>query len=560
MALILGIKFREYGQIYYFEKSSFEVNVGDRVIVKTEQGQGLGKVVSEHEVLPDDAEVDEIKPVHRLAVSEDLEREQENELLAREARQYCVDCIRSRKLEMKLVDVEVYFDRSKIVFYFTAPARIDFRELVKDLVKTYRTRIELRQIGVRHETQMIGAVGNCGMVCCCRQFLRTFAPVTIKMAKEQNLFLNPAKISGICGRLLCCLSYEQHNYEEFHRACPKLGKKYQTKEGAVKVLRANMFRNSIAVLTEANEEKEFTLEEWETLKPSRPDQAKQDAARAAAKRAIVEGAERDAGETGSGSDIPASQELSSGPARGGIVLPQYAVVSGAVQGDDGEPVFAMGPEDAEPVEALLGEEADVVAQAEFGPEDIIGELDGQAVAAVLPVRSEEAGVPSFSAGPARTGLPPFITAGLDSDGEDEEVPADAGGAPSVAHGDARMAPDEAQAGQAYAEPSEPAAPERALSSDATAEQVQAVAGESFARSVQVGDSGVSGEPLGSGGSGGSGEPVEPEQQNQPDQPAHNPKIARLTPLRKPVKSAEPGSRKTSRGRRKRKRKPAGEDA
>ncbi len=288
MGPIVGIKFREYGQIYYFEKGGLEVTLGDRVIVKTDQGQGLGQIVSEREDLPEDAETEELKPLHRIAVSEDLEREQENELLGREAHQYCADCIRSRKLDMKLVDVEVYFDRSKIVFYFTAPARIDFRELVKDLVKNYRTRIELRQIGVRHETQMIGAVGNCGMVCCCRQFLRTFAPVTIKMAKEQNLFLNPAKISGICGRLLCCLSYEQENYEEFYRACPKLGKKYQTGEGSVKVLRANMFRNSIAVLTESNEEKEIPLEEWANMNPSRPDQAKQDAARAAAKRAARE--------------------------------------------------------------------------------------------------------------------------------------------------------------------------------------------------------------------------------------------------------------------------------
>lgn len=288
MASIYGIKFREYGQIYYFEKGDFDVVIGDKVIVKTDQGQGLGTVVSERDDVPEDAETEEIKPLHRLAVSEDFEREQENELLAREAHQYCTSCIRERKLEMKLVDVEVFYDRSKIVFYFTAPARIDFRELVKDLVKNYRTRIELRQIGVRHETQMVGAVGNCGMVCCCRQFLRTFAPVTIKMAKEQNLFLNPAKISGICGRLLCCLSYEQSNYEEFYRACPKLGKKYQTADGTVKVLRANMFRNSVAVLTDTNEEKEIPLEDWEQMNPSRPDQAKQDAARAAAKKAARE--------------------------------------------------------------------------------------------------------------------------------------------------------------------------------------------------------------------------------------------------------------------------------
>ena len=138
-------------------------------------------------------------------------------------------------------------------------------------MREYRARIELRQIGVRHETQMVGAVGNCGMVCCCRRYLRKFAPVTIRMAKEQNLFLNPAKISGICGRLLCCLSYEQDNYDHFHRMCPRLGKKYQTDKGPMKVLRANMFRNSLSVLTENNEEVELSLDDWQALSPHRPE-------------------------------------------------------------------------------------------------------------------------------------------------------------------------------------------------------------------------------------------------------------------------------------------------
>ncbi|EGY26948.1 PSP1 domain protein [Desulfovibrio sp. A2] len=274
MERILGIKFREYGQIYYFLSGGHPVVEGDRVIVETDQGQGIGEVVALRDDLPEDAGEAEgdLRPILRVAVGEDLEQAAENEKLGDEARAFCNECIRGRDLEMKLVDVEVFFDRSKIIFYFTAPTRIDFRELVKDLVKNYRTRIELRQIGVRHETQMIGAVGNCGMVCCCRRFLRKFAPVTIKMAKEQNLFLNPAKISGICGRLLCCLSYEQENYEEFHRRCPRLGKKYLTSRGAVKVLRANMFRSSLALLTETNEEVEVTLEEWQQMEPRRPDQ------------------------------------------------------------------------------------------------------------------------------------------------------------------------------------------------------------------------------------------------------------------------------------------------
>ena len=213
----------------------------------------------------------ELPSILRHAGSEDIHRGEANEQMAREAQQFCRQCIRDRNLDMKLVDVEVFFDRSKLIFYFTAPSRIDFRDLVKDLVREYRARIELRQIGVRHETQMVGAVGNCGMVCCCRRYLRKFAPVTIRMAKEQNLFLNPAKISGICGRLLCCLSYEQDNYDHFHRMCPRLGKKYQTDKGPMKVLRANMFRNSLSVLTENNEEVELSLDDWQALSPHRPE-------------------------------------------------------------------------------------------------------------------------------------------------------------------------------------------------------------------------------------------------------------------------------------------------
>lgn len=271
MNRIVGVKFREYGQIYYFDDAGLELEPGVRVLVSTEQGEGLGEVVTLRDSLPEDAETEELKPVSRIADENDLQAAEENSALELEAREYCNECVRGLGLDMKLVDVEVFFDRSKIVFYFTAPTRIDFRELVKDLVKNYRTRIELRQIGVRHETQMIGAVGNCGMVCCCRRFLRKFAPVTIKMAKEQNLFLNPAKISGICGRLLCCLSYEQENYEDFHRRCPKLGKKYQTDDGPVKVLRANMFRSSVTLLRDGAEEVEISLDDWRDINPHRPD-------------------------------------------------------------------------------------------------------------------------------------------------------------------------------------------------------------------------------------------------------------------------------------------------
>lgn len=274
--LVLGVKFREYGSVYFFKAGKEKIKSGGKVLVDTEQGLSLGEVISARKMrlpLPKirtaEGEEVEIKPIKGLPGPEDIAAAADNKILATGARLFCKECIRERNLDMKLVDVEVLHDRSKIIFYFTAPTRIDFRELVKDLVRNYRTRIELRQIGVRHETQMLGALGNCGMSCCCRRYLRRFAPVTIKMAKEQNLFLNPAKLSGICGRLLCCLANEQENYEEFHRNCPKIGKKYQTSKGVMKVLRANLFRQSIVAIAEFGEEEEFLLEDWHALEPVR---------------------------------------------------------------------------------------------------------------------------------------------------------------------------------------------------------------------------------------------------------------------------------------------------
>lgn len=270
MSHILGIKFHEHGQVYYFDSGPFVVAIGDFVLVQTEQGLGMGQVALIRDTPPEELSPEELKPIFRLPGPEDHEARSENLKLAREAHAYCRKCIESRDLEMKLVGVEVLHDRGKIVFYFTAPGRIDFRELVKDLVKAYHTRIELRQIGVRHETQMLGAIGNCGQMCCCRRFMRKFAPVTIKMAKEQNLFLNPTKISGICGRLLCCLSFEQENYEQFQKKCPRVGKKFATSLGMVKVLRTNLFRETVTVLTEVGEERELTVEEWTAIAEARP--------------------------------------------------------------------------------------------------------------------------------------------------------------------------------------------------------------------------------------------------------------------------------------------------
>ncbi|WP_456325312.1 PSP1 domain-containing protein [Desulfonauticus submarinus] len=265
MKEIVGLKFREYGPVYYFYEGDFEVKLGDKVIVETQEGLGLGEVVILKDKLPQDFLDEEVKTILRAASTEDLEQEEKNKNLAKEAYKFCKERIEARKLPMKMVDVEVYFDRSKIIFYFTAPTRVDFRELVKDLVKVYRTRIELRQIGVRHEAQMVGGIGNCGQICCCRRFLRKFEPVTIKMAKDQNLFLNPSKISGVCGRLLCCLAFEEEHYLEFQKRLPRIGKRYQTKKGLLRAIRANIFRQTISVLDEEGQEHEMPLSEWESI-------------------------------------------------------------------------------------------------------------------------------------------------------------------------------------------------------------------------------------------------------------------------------------------------------
>lgn len=265
---IYGLRTRSLGQTSYFSIAD-KCRKGDFALIDAEQGVTLAEIVSGPLAILPGTDESSLPSVIRLADEEDMDIYEKNRLLSREAALFCKNCIRERSLDMKLVDVEVFFDRSKFIFYFTAPNRIDFRDLVKDLVREYRARIELRQIGVRHETQMLGAIGNCGMVCCCRGHLLKFAPVTIKMAKEQNLFLNPSKISGICGRLLCCLSYEQENYENFNRISPRLGKKYRTDKGEFKILRTNMFRNSLVALDENNEEVEMGLDEWLALKPRR---------------------------------------------------------------------------------------------------------------------------------------------------------------------------------------------------------------------------------------------------------------------------------------------------
>ena len=263
---IYALTYHRLAQTSYFQ-SPEELAIDDVAVVALDQGQVLGRVVSGPHKDLDDVEEGVLGQVVRRATPEDLAKEEENRSFGREAGVFWKECVARRSLEMKLVDVEVFLDRTKLIFYFTAQSRIDFRELVKDLVHEYRLRIEFRQIGVRHETQMIGAVGNCGMVCCCRRYLHQFAPVTIRMAKEQDLFLNPSKVSGICGRLLCCLAYEQENYEKFHNASPRPGKRYATARGHFKVVRSNMFQNSVTCIADGGEEVRFSLEEWNALNP-----------------------------------------------------------------------------------------------------------------------------------------------------------------------------------------------------------------------------------------------------------------------------------------------------
>lgn len=231
MIQIIGVKFRKPGKVYYFDPTGFSIEKGDHVIVETARGVEYGAVVLGPKNVTDDQIVQPLKPVIRVATPEDAETCRINEQREKEAFDICLEKIQKHGLEMKLIDSEYTFDRNKLLFYFTADGRIDFRELVKDLASVFHTRIELRQIGVRDETKMIGGIALCGRPLCCHAYLSDFAPVSIKMAKEQNLSLNPAKISGVCGRLMCCLKNEQEAYEHLNRSLPHVGSSVSTPEG-----------------------------------------------------------------------------------------------------------------------------------------------------------------------------------------------------------------------------------------------------------------------------------------------------------------------------------------
>lgn len=231
MILIIGVRFRKSGKVYYFDPAGMPIKKGDHVIVETARGVEYGTVVLSPKEITDDKVIQPLKPVIRIATQEDDSVNAENEKSEKEAFQICLEKISKHNLNMKLIDSEYTFDRNKLLFYFTADGRIDFRELVKDLASVFRTRIELRQIGVRDETKMIGGIAICGRPLCCHTYLSDFAPVSIKMAKEQNLSLNPSKISGVCGRLMCCLKNEQEAYEYLNSTLPHIGAKVTTVEG-----------------------------------------------------------------------------------------------------------------------------------------------------------------------------------------------------------------------------------------------------------------------------------------------------------------------------------------
>ena len=259
MILIIGVRFRKSSKVYYFDPTGYDIKKGDHVIVETARGIEYGTVVLGPKEVTDDKVVSPLKPLTRPATPEDEKTNVENEKKEKEAYQICLEKIKKHDLKMKLIDSEYTFDRNKLLFYFTADGRIDFRELVKDLASVFRTRIELRQIGVRDETKLLGGMAICGRPLCCHTFLSEFAPVSIKMAKEQGLSLNPTQISGVCGRLMCCLKNEQEAYEELNRSLPSIGSQVKTIDGYTGEVQSTSVLKQLVkiVITKKNGEREI---------------------------------------------------------------------------------------------------------------------------------------------------------------------------------------------------------------------------------------------------------------------------------------------------------------
>jgi len=258
MTKIIGVRFRRAGKVYYFDPAGLDIKAGEHVIVETARGVEYGKVIIGTKEVTDEEIIQPLKPVIRVATPQDDEAEKKNKEKERKAFEICKQKISEHGLVMKLIDAEYTFDNNKVLFYFTADGRIDFRELVKDLAAVFKTRIELRQIGVRDETKYLGGISVCGRPLCCSTYLSDFVPVSIKMAKEQNLSLNPTKISGVCGRLMCCLKNEQETYEDLNSRLPDVGDIVGTVDGCKgEVHSVSVLRQKVKVIVEINDEKEI---------------------------------------------------------------------------------------------------------------------------------------------------------------------------------------------------------------------------------------------------------------------------------------------------------------
>ncbi len=270
MSTVIGVRFKKIGKLYYFDPADKQISVGEHVIVETARGVECGEVVLGNTAVPEEKIVPPLRPVMRIATRADLQIAAENKTRAQEAFVICKQKIENHGLDMHLVEAECTFDVNKILFYFTADGRVDFRELVKDLASVFHTRIELRQIGVRDEAKMIGGLGACGRELCCASYMDDFQPVSINMAKEQNLSLNPAKISGTCGRLMCCLKYEHEVYAELQKKTPRQGSYVETPEGMGTVVSVQMLRGLCRVQLEdnADEPKVFSCEDCRISRPS----------------------------------------------------------------------------------------------------------------------------------------------------------------------------------------------------------------------------------------------------------------------------------------------------
>lgn len=277
MTRIIGVRFKPTGKVYYFDPQGIEVNRGDYVIVETSRGIEYGQVMYGIKEVEDSVVTKPLKGVLRIATQEDTRKYNENKEKEKQAAKICMDKISEHGLDMKLVEVEYTFDGSKVLFYFTSDGRVDFRDLVKDLASVFKTRIELRQIGVRDESKVLGSIGVCGRNLCCSEFLGEFVPVSIKMAKEQGLSLNPTKISGACGRLMCCLKYEQDTYEELNRITPSVGAIVDTPDGKGTIAYVSLLKGKVSVKLETGDEtmlREFDVNDVSVSTPDKTEDNK----------------------------------------------------------------------------------------------------------------------------------------------------------------------------------------------------------------------------------------------------------------------------------------------